>query len=207
MSCTILRKFYSMSDKYSQVTQERSSYKCSMKEHAIALVTNPKKSSLSGFALNDQDMTSKQLRARITAILGIQSYDESVTSIDFTRDAETRVSTLKLQLWRCSSGYQKPFRHPAILLMIANRLIQTGKGSSMPIIDLFPEQYTTIPDILVSSSCAYVGPCVSNISGTLTSRSDRLCSTCLIPRLLWGFPYEHDPQGGTRANTTFKTFS
>ncbi|KIM67429.1 hypothetical protein SCLCIDRAFT_20945 [Scleroderma citrinum Foug A] len=119
---------------------ERSSYKRSMKDHAITLVANPKKSSLGGFALNDQDTTSEQLRARITAILGIQTYDESVTSIDFTRDVETR----------------KPFRHPAILSMIANRLIWTRKGSSMPIIDLFPEQYMTIPDILVSSSCAYI---------------------------------------------------
>ncbi|KIM57922.1 hypothetical protein SCLCIDRAFT_28449, partial [Scleroderma citrinum Foug A] len=45
-SCTILREFYSMSDKYSQVIQERSSYKRSMKEHAITLVANPKKLSL-----------------------------------------------------------------------------------------------------------------------------------------------------------------
>ena len=80
-----------MSDKYSQVTQERYS-KRSMKEHAIALVASSKKSSLGGFALSDQDMMPEQLKAHITAILGIQSYDESIPSIDFTRDTENRVS-------------------------------------------------------------------------------------------------------------------
>ena len=81
-----------MLDKYSQVTQERYSYKRSMKEHTIALVTSSKKLSLGGFALSDQDTMPKQLKAHITAILGIQSYDESIPSIDFTRDMENRVS-------------------------------------------------------------------------------------------------------------------
>ena len=98
---------------------------------------------------------------------------------------------------------------PVILLMIANCLIRTSKGSNMPIIDLFPKQYMKILDTLISSSCAYVCPCVSNISSTLTSPSlsDRLCTACLIPHLLWGFPYKHDHQGGACASATFKMFS
>ena len=58
----------------------------------IALIASSKKSSLGGFALSDQDMMPEQLKAHITAILGIQSYNESIPLIDFTRDAENRVS-------------------------------------------------------------------------------------------------------------------
>ena len=73
-----------------------------MRDFAIALVNNPRKSAVGGYGLKEGDMN---LGAQITAILGIQSYDEKVRSINFTRHAETGVSTLKLQLLRYSSGY------------------------------------------------------------------------------------------------------
>ena len=104
------------------------------------------------------------------------------------REAQTGVSALRLQLLQCSSGDQKPFRHPAILSMIASCLIRPAKGSDMPVINLFPEQYMTIPDILVTSSCAYVCSCVGNKTSTLTSLSDHMCFMYLIPWLLWGHP-------------------
>ncbi|KAL4079702.1 hypothetical protein J3A83DRAFT_4185666 [Scleroderma citrinum] len=72
------------------VMQERQPYIHSMKEHAIGLVDDPKKSSLGGLALKDKATMPKELRAHITAILGIQSYNEEVESINFTRHEKTR---------------------------------------------------------------------------------------------------------------------
>ncbi|KAL4062240.1 hypothetical protein V8B97DRAFT_2026897 [Scleroderma yunnanense] len=122
------------------VTQERQLYIHSMKEHAIGLVDDPKKSSFGGLALKDKATMPEELRAHITAILGIQSYNKEVESVDFTRHKKTR----------------KPFRCSIILSMITNHLIQPDKGSNTPIIDLFPKLYTVIPIKLISSACAYV---------------------------------------------------
>ncbi|KAL4067265.1 hypothetical protein V8B97DRAFT_2025109 [Scleroderma yunnanense] len=122
------------------VMQERQLCIHSMKEHAIAPIDDPKKSSLGGLALKDKAIMPKELRAHIMAILGIQSYDEEVKSIDFTGCKKRR----------------KPFRHSIILSMITNRLIQPSKGSNTPIIDLFPKLYIAISIRLVSSACAYV---------------------------------------------------
>ncbi|KAL4072423.1 hypothetical protein V8B97DRAFT_1917202 [Scleroderma yunnanense] len=69
---------------------ERQPYIHSMKEHAIGLVDDSKKSSLGGLALKDKATMPKELRAHITAILGIQSYNEEVESINFTRHEKTR---------------------------------------------------------------------------------------------------------------------
>ncbi|KAL4078489.1 hypothetical protein V8B97DRAFT_2021532 [Scleroderma yunnanense] len=105
------------------IKKERQLYICSMKEHAIGLVDDPKK---------DKATTPKELRAHITAILEIQSYNEEVKPIKFTRHKKTRMSSLKLQL----------LQHSIILSMIANHLIQPSKGM--------------IPIKLVSSACVYV---------------------------------------------------
>ncbi|KAL4065287.1 hypothetical protein J3A83DRAFT_4190673 [Scleroderma citrinum] len=72
------------------VTQERQLYIHSMKEHAIGLVDDPKKSSFGGLALKDKATMPEELRAHITAILGIQSYNKEVESVDFTRHEKTR---------------------------------------------------------------------------------------------------------------------
>ena len=72
-----------------------------MRDLAIALVNNPRKSVVGGYGLKEGDTN---LGTQITAILGIRSYDEKINSIDFTRHTETGVSTLKLRLLRCSSG-------------------------------------------------------------------------------------------------------
>lgn len=41
--------------------------------------------------------------------------------------------------------------------MLANRLLRpSSRDCDVPIIDLFPERYQVIPDILLTSVCAYV---------------------------------------------------
>ncbi|KAL4065076.1 hypothetical protein J3A83DRAFT_4190516 [Scleroderma citrinum] len=80
------------------VMQERQLCIHSMKEHAIAPIDDPKKSSLGGLALKDKAIMPKELRAHIMAILGIQSYDEEVKSIDFTGCKKRRQSQLDLYL-------------------------------------------------------------------------------------------------------------
>ncbi|KAL4070462.1 hypothetical protein J3A83DRAFT_4188501 [Scleroderma citrinum] len=80
------------------VMQERQLCIHSMKEHAIAPIDDPKKSSLGGLALKDKAIMPKELRAHIMAILGIQSYDEEVKSIDFTGCKKRRQSQSDLYL-------------------------------------------------------------------------------------------------------------
>ncbi|KAL4062776.1 hypothetical protein V8B97DRAFT_1877433, partial [Scleroderma yunnanense] len=133
-------EFYAISYKYSEVMQERKLYICFIKKHAVVLINDSKMCSLGGFTLKDKAITPEELEAHIMAILEIQSYNKEVKCIDFTRYEKTK----------------KSFRHPIILLMIANCLIWLSKGSDTPIIDLFPKMYTVILIRLVSSACAHV---------------------------------------------------
>ena len=53
--------------------------------------------------------------------------------------------------------------------MVANRLLRPINGNNTPIIDLFPEQYMTMPTTLLSSACAYVRLlCIHNLNSTFT---------------------------------------
>lgn len=97
MSCTIPCEFHSMSDKCPQLMQERYSYQRSMMAHTNALACNPKKSDKGGFDINVKKSTPEELQTQIMAILGIRSYNEGISSIDFMREAKTGVSALRLQ--------------------------------------------------------------------------------------------------------------
>ena len=52
--------------------------------------------------------------------------------------------------------------------LLALRLTHPAKGETMCIVDLFPEVYPRIPDVLLTSACAYVYFVLSCASKFLT---------------------------------------
>ena len=72
---------------------------------------------------------------------------------------------------------------PLIWSLIASRLICRNPLTVIPIIDLFPEFYQSILDTLLSSSCAYVCPCISKWVTNWSFITDRVHSA--FPGNVW----------------------
>ena len=67
--------------------------------------------------------------------------------------------------------------------MLAHRLLRTAKNEDCPIIDVFPDSYTSIPDRLLSSICAYVSFAFVTSNNRPTIHLDSMCSAGQRPRM------------------------
>ena len=59
--------------------------------------------------------------------------------------------------------------------LLALRLSRPAKGENLCVVDLFPDLYQTILDVLLTSACAYVSFMVSCYNKLLTSSIDCMC--------------------------------
>ncbi|KAG2103041.1 hypothetical protein BD769DRAFT_1664360 [Suillus cothurnatus] len=122
------------SDAISLVFAERKTFLKSLKSYATAFVDDPNKERLGGYNIQNINGSTTEY---IHMLTNMTNANEDVTSIIFTCDNQGR-----------------PYRREAILVLLAHRLLRPLANRGDSLLDLFPDDYSTFPEHLLSSICA-----------------------------------------------------
>ncbi|KAG2089017.1 hypothetical protein BD769DRAFT_1396182 [Suillus cothurnatus] len=122
------------SDAISLVFAERKTFLKSLKSYATAFIDDPNKEHLGGYNIQNINGSTTEY---IHMLTNMTNANEDVTSIIFTCDNQGR-----------------PYRREAILVLLAHRLLRPLANRRDSLLDLFPDDYSTFPEHLLSSICA-----------------------------------------------------
>ncbi|KAG2115418.1 hypothetical protein BD769DRAFT_1391302 [Suillus cothurnatus] len=120
------------------VISQRDKLKKSLKDNMIPLVDSQDRIHMEGFALDG--MNSDEIIPYISSITGLTTWNGQVTSIAFASDGSGK----NLYQWK------------ALLTLLANRILKLVKKHDFKwsLVDLFPEQYESLPEHFVAIACA-----------------------------------------------------
>ncbi|KAG1746316.1 hypothetical protein EDD22DRAFT_958361 [Suillus occidentalis] len=120
------------------VSSERDKFKKALKDNSLPLVDSKSKLRLQGFALNTK--RPDEIISHITSLTGLTTWNGMVTSLQFT----------------CDPQGVNLYRGKAILILLAYRILKPvhNHDSKRSLLQLFPEQYTCLPEHTIALVCA-----------------------------------------------------